>query len=110
MASAASAVIAFAFRICLTVAIVGNVSGTQTENTTTIASHTYTAPIRLKARPRRRRPASDGPAVAFGGSGCTGTSAGADCSTSFVVIGVTVGTSVSLYRVHKCVFRESFTA
>ena len=38
--SAASAVIALALRICLTVAEVSNVSGTQIENTTTIASHT----------------------------------------------------------------------
>src|SRR4051794_25401003 len=110
MASAASAVIALAFRTCLTVDIVGNVSGTQIENTTTIASHTYTAPIRLKARPRRRRSASDGPGAGFGGAGRAGASAGADCSTSFVGLGVTVCTSVSLYRVHQCVFCESFTA
>src|SRR5438309_4574306 len=98
MARAASAVIALAFRTCLTVDMVGNVSGTQIENTTTIASHTYTAPIRLKARPRRTRSASEGPVVGFGGTGRTGTSAGADCRTSFVGIGVTVCTSVSLYR------------
>ena len=38
--SAASAVIAFAFRTCFTVAIVGNVSGTQIENTSTMPSQT----------------------------------------------------------------------
>src|SRR5947209_903229 len=64
IASAASAVIAFELRICLTVAIVGNVLGTQIENTTMIPISTYTAPIWLKARPRRTRTASDGRALA----------------------------------------------
>src|SRR5947209_19180909 len=102
--SAASAVIAFAFRTCLTVEMVGNVSGTQIESTTTMASHTYTAPMLLNASPRARRDAADGLAGASRPMGLVASSGGAGSTSALVSIVRTLVTAcLPLWRSQVCV-------
>ena len=97
IASAANAVIALVLRICFAVVTLGNVCGTQIENTITIPIQTYTAPIRLNARPLRRRDAKLGRCCRE-----LRDSAGGTDTTSVVLLAGTGSTFIiSLYGVYE---------
>src|SRR3954471_5649464 len=99
-ASAASAVIAFALRICLAVATFANSFGTHTAKTRQMISHTYTAPMRSTPRPRTNRVAGAARAVrtASGMALRSGATITSDC---------VMDTFLSLHCAHKRVFGQS---
>ncbi len=101
-ASAASAVIALALRICLAVATFANSLGTQTAKTTQMSSHTYTAPMRSTPRPRTSRAADGAAACARTASGMALRSAVGTITSDCVM-----DTFLSLHCAHERVFGQS---